>query len=359
MKKFLRLFCLCLVFILSVGFVSCKSDKKDQSKIYEVENKYFAQASYDTAVLTSMGVNGNQGSGTTYEIEVVSKCAVSLTEYTVKAKLYSANNTELYSFEKTVAKKIEANTEFNIREEITYNVYFAISHIEASFSGKSKENPNNASAFNETDAQVKPTVTFQTNGGTAVNSIRTNTITSPPTTSKSGCLFGGWYFDKSLVSPVSFPLSIEKNITLYAKWLNLTDTKTCEETSIKDWDGYSSSSTYYITPTGFDLELLASKQYYMQITVSYEVYYERDYDLPLGYAGSPKYEVFILNSDGLGTIEEDLPTTKTATRYSVTYRANMEDLKNQSITLKFSTDNIQNIIYFQNIIVTYSCKKSA
>ena len=276
MKKFLRLFCLCLVFILSVSFVSCKSKKKDQSKIYEVENKYFALASYDTAVLTSMGVNGNQGAGTTYEIEIISKCAVALTEYTAKAKLYSEDNTQLYTFEKTVVKNVEANTEFNIREEITYNVYSAISHIEVSFLGKSKEDPNSVKALNETDGQVKPTVTFQTNGGTAVNSIRTNTITSPPTTSKSGCLFGGWYFDQSLLSPVTFPLSIEKNITLYAKWLNLTGTKKCAETSIKDWDGYSSSSTYYITPTGFDLELLASKQYYMQITVSYEVYYERD-----------------------------------------------------------------------------------
>jgi uncharacterized repeat protein (TIGR02543 family) len=65
------------------------------------------------------------------------------------------------------------------------------------------------------------TIDFNVNGGTAVSSITQNyntTITSAPSTTKTGCTFGGWYSDAGLSTAVSFPYTIITNATLYAKW---------------------------------------------------------------------------------------------------------------------------------------------
>ena len=107
------------------------------------------------------------------------------------------------------------------------------------------------------------------------------------------------------------------------------------------------------------MDELALKEYYLEIIVTYEVYYEKDYDVlwDIGYEGSPKYEAYILNSDKVGTIKENLSTNKEADKRSMTYKISAADLKNHSITLKFSTDNIQNIIYFKGIVVSYEFKK--
>lgn len=64
------------------------------------------------------------------------------------------------------------------------------------------------------------TVIFVTNGGTAVEEFTGTVIETSPVTKKEGYKFGGWYSRQSLSgSPVSFPLILKKNITLYAKWI--------------------------------------------------------------------------------------------------------------------------------------------
>ena len=172
-------------------------------------------------------------------------------------------------------------------------------------------------------------------------------------------MFNGWYLDETLTQGVVFPLSIDKDMTIYAKWLKTSDTAKCADVSIKLGTGYNSAVFWYITPSGFDLDELALKEYYLEIIVTYEVFYEKDYDVlwDIGYAGSPKYEAYILNSDKVGTVKEDLSTSKETTKRSMTYKINAADLKNHSITLNFSTDNIQNIIHFKNIAVSYEFKK--
>ncbi len=203
------------------------------------------------------------------------------------------------------------------------------------------------------------TVTFETNGGNAVSKTTTALIEKAPHTSKKNHLLEGWFLDKTLLSPAIFPLTVDKDITLYAKWLKISDYSLYEESHIKDWSGFSPSAKYYITPDGFDLDRLSELNYRMNITVNYEVYYRKDYDalFDIGYAGAPKYEVYVYNSQNLGVAKENLSTTTSTSKRSITYTANMADLKNEHITLKFSTDNIQNIIYFKNISVSYSCVK--
>jgi len=62
-------------------------------------------------------------------------------------------------------------------------------------------------------------VSFETNGGTKIDSYHTEQIEKSPETEKEGYTFDGWYKNSSLTEKIeSFPLKIESNTTLYAKW---------------------------------------------------------------------------------------------------------------------------------------------
>ena len=77
----------------------------------------------------------------------------------------------------------------------------------------------------------------------------------------------------------------------------------------------------------------------------------------IGYAGSPRYEISISNEDGLGKMDEDLPTTTKKVKKTFSIKDYVADLKDMRLMLMFSTDNVQNIIYFTDIVVTYKCYK--
>ena len=163
----------------------------------------------------------------------------------------------------------------------------------------------------------------------------------------------------SLISMGGCSLS-DSPIREVVEHLKLEDTKYLQNCSIKFLDGdYSAAATYYITPSGFEMEKLAERNYYMEITVSYNVYYKKDYDVlwDIGYAGSPRYEISISNEDGLGKMDEDLPTTTKKVKKTFSIKDYVADLKDMRLMLMFSTDNVQNIIYFTDIVVTYKCYK--
>ena len=144
---------------------------------------------------------------------------------------------------------------------------------------------------------------------------------------------------------------------LGAVTLKLKDTQKCKDCSIKFSTSNDMSASYYITPSGFDMDELDKKGYNMRITVTYDVYYKKDWDLLIGYLGSPKYEVSVVNSDGMGKIDKDLSTSTSSQTRTFSVSASVADLKNTRLILTFSTDNIQNIIYFKNITVDYQCYK--
>ena len=79
----------------------------------------------------------------------------------------------------------------------------------------------------------KQTIYFNTNGGTSVSSIKTNTLNSSPITSKDGYLFVGWFLDETLTVPAVFPLDVYNDMTLYAKWLKIVGEKYCTNCQIK------------------------------------------------------------------------------------------------------------------------------
>ena len=203
------------------------------------------------------------------------------------------------------------------------------------------------------------TVSFQKNGGSAVSPQCTPTLATAPRTTRQDHVFQGWFRDQTLMVPVIYPLVIDDDMVLYAKWLRVHNKIGCADTSIKFLDDRGYHKICTITPSGFDLETLAKEGYWIEICVKYEVYYKKDYDAPwdIGYAGSPKFEVSITNSDGVGQYSEDNPTSTSPKTKTMYYRTKAIDCINDKIYLSFSTDNIQNIIYFQNITVEYTCSK--
>lgn len=67
----------------------------------------------------------------------------------------------------------------------------------------------------------KYSVTFESNGGTAVKSQTVNhggKVTQPPVPTLTDHTFLGWFTDSGLTTPFHFNSSVGSNITLYAKW---------------------------------------------------------------------------------------------------------------------------------------------
>ena len=126
--------------------------------------------------------------------------------------------------------------------------------------------------------------------------------------------------------------------------LKLNDEKRCVDTTIK-----ASISSYLITPAGFDFEELNKKDYKMSITVTYDVYYKKDWNIlgDIGYLGAPKFEVSILNDDAIVEMGQNITATLKSKTKSITYTKNVVNLIGSKISWNFSSDNIQNKIYNQ------------
>ena len=76
-------------------------------------------------------------------------------------------------------------------------------------------------------------VTFETNGGSSVETLRTDSITKCPVTQKENCDFLGWYITSDFSgNTVTFPFSVKENTILYAK-LN-QKYKSIEKTYLKE-----------------------------------------------------------------------------------------------------------------------------
>ena len=73
------------------------------------------------------------------------------------------------------------------------------------------------------------TVTFESNGGSAVPSQTVNyggLVTEPSNPVKDGFVFGGWYCDAAFTSPYNFCNPVYSSFTLYAKWVAAGETCT-------------------------------------------------------------------------------------------------------------------------------------
>lgn len=70
------------------------------------------------------------------------------------------------------------------------------------------------------------TVTFETNGGSAIEAqlVPEGTFATKPATAptKEGNLFEGWYTEQTMTNLFNFYTPITKDITLYAKWMDIS-----------------------------------------------------------------------------------------------------------------------------------------
>ena len=76
---------------------------------------------------------------------------------------------------------------------------------------------------------VSQTLTFDSNGGTAVTAITQNfgtTVNAPSDPTKSGYTFAGWYSDAGLTTAYTFPHTMGLSTTIYAKWTAVSQTLT-------------------------------------------------------------------------------------------------------------------------------------
>lgn len=79
-------------------------------------------------------------------------------------------------------------------------------------------------------------VTFYTNGGSDIDSIKVrkgHTISKPNDPKRSEYIFKGWFLNQSLKDEVSWPLVVNSNVSLYAKWVSLNLELTLEGTTLK------------------------------------------------------------------------------------------------------------------------------
>ena len=134
-------------------------------------------------------------------------------------------------------------------------------------------------------------VSFVTNGGTAVDSFYGTVIHDFPDTTRNGFTFEGWYSDESLMNPVSFPYSPESDCILYAKWKIRTDiTYTIKHykqeqdlCSYKLYESEQLSGTYGMQTSasskeyqGFHSKSFNQKSIKADGTTEIEIYYDRD-----------------------------------------------------------------------------------
>lgn len=85
--------------------------------------------------------------------------------------------------------------------------------------GSQSEEPSPTPTPTPTPIPEEYTVTFESNGGSAVASVTTGKIEQEPSSTRSGFTFEGWY-DNAVFegSKLTFPLDVTMDMTLYAKW---------------------------------------------------------------------------------------------------------------------------------------------
>ena len=94
---------------------------------------------------------------------------------------------------------------------------------------------------------AKYTLSFETNGGSTINSLPASSEVTVSLTqyipTKAGYQFGGWYSDKELTQPVS-EIKLTGDITIYAKWTEQPVVSVLPFTDVKENDWFYGDVKY-------------------------------------------------------------------------------------------------------------------
>ena len=96
---------------------------------------------------------------------------------------------------------------------------------------------------------VKYTVTFNSNGGSNVDAkevVAGTTVQEPTNVTKENMALDGWYTDETFADDKKFNFNstVNSNMTLYAKWLQLQDFSFCGESQCWNTTFYNFVNTY-------------------------------------------------------------------------------------------------------------------
>lgn len=171
---------------------------------------------------------------------------------------------------------------------------------------------------------------------------------------KENHIFMGWYTDSTYVIPYDFSKPVTTSFKLYAGFALKTKTINYKDIKIKAMSStYENYKSFAISLDEFNYDYLEKKNLGLQFKISYNVKYKKDYDVPfdIGYAGSPKYELALINSSSQAFGEENLTTTTSESEKCYTYNTPLNFSKDNLLALAFSTDNVQNVISISDIVI--------
>lgn len=124
-------------------------------------------------------------------------------------RMYAGGTAEFSVPNGYIITKIEGYTTFNFDNPTGQQ--------SVKFTGLSKATCKNDVIVTYTSSGY--TITYETNGGSAVSSTTGTKLPNPlPTTTKSGYTFAGWYINSNLTTAATAGATINADITLYAKW---------------------------------------------------------------------------------------------------------------------------------------------
>ena len=227
---------LCILFaaaIIGFGFVSCENQFfKESAGIYEVSFESNGGTSVPTVntdkiLFSPVTIKNNceflgwyetfnfAGNSVFFPYEP-KKNTVLYARWNQKYTVHFESNGGTAVADFTGNEIISAITPF--KEDYT----FAGWYLNADFSGDAVSFPLSLNANITLYAKWNKnyTVSFNSNGGTEVSSIKTGILQEIPFTEKENYEFAGWYANSSLSGEkISVPYTVTQDITLYAKWL--------------------------------------------------------------------------------------------------------------------------------------------
>ena len=177
--------------------------------------------------------------------------------------------TNTYSVDVTYSSSDAAKASFDDASvyDITLNAVGTVT-ITATFAGNETYKAN-AVSYEMSIASSLVTLTYNVDGGEAIDPVNVNALPNPlPTTTKAGKNFGGWFTDPEKEVAAVPGAAISENTTLYAKWLDpytVAEAKTVIDATpagtenqyvagiisqIDSYNGTYKSITYWISADG-------------------------------------------------------------------------------------------------------------
>lgn len=230
-KKICTLFA--AITVIGIGYISCENQFfKEAAGIYEVSFESnggtgISTVNTDRIVSQPATTKNNCEFLGWYETSNFEGKAVSFPYEPKKNIVLFARWNQKYTvhFESNGGTAVSDFTGNEIKSVMTpfkEDYTFAGWYLNAEFSGEAVSFPLSLNADITLYAKWNKnyTVSFNSNGGTEISSVKTGVLQELPFTEKENYEFAGWFISSSLSGEkIAAPYTVTQDITLYAKWL--------------------------------------------------------------------------------------------------------------------------------------------